>query len=348
MPAILMSVGLILFVLLKLTARPNERPNGFSRQWGGWEIDSTRSLEHDGTYNGISGTTKEYVYFSTVDPRWIIRMTIALNRSDSVAFGLPFGEKMKGVSKTVVEPPSTFLFANNFPGVFRGRWDIREFDTLYSSPTTFTRSARMPPSHVLLRSFDSTGADVQVLQKINIKSGKVEAVNQLFENQKFGGIDRDGLIVYDSLLKRVFYVEQYRNKFYCLDTLLRPIYTASTIDTFEVNAVEIKWMNMEGERRLMPSKPRTIINGDCYIDDSLLFVRSQLRSDDQSIDEFKNNAVFDIYRTIDGKYVGSFQVPLWKKDGLLSFSIEGNLLVALSSRRINVFKFKSKLGRTSF
>lgn len=338
LPVILIIVVAILAALLQFTSRPNERPNGFVRQWDNWIVDSSANLEHFGRFNDICGTTDEYIFLTTRDPRWLIRLSRTFDRMDSVAFGLPYSQKMIGASQTVVEPPATYYFSNNFPGVFRGRWDIKRFDTLYQPSTTFTRSARMPPDHILIRAFDPVQPEIQLVQKININSGKIEASNPLFLEQQMGGFDKDGILLYDSLLKRVFYIEQYRNKFYCLDTLLRPIYTGSTIDTFEVNPVEIEWVTIDGERRLMPSKPRTLTNGDCYISGDFLFVRSQLRSDNQTIMEFKKNVSFDTYSTKDGSYEGSFSIPLKGKDPLTSFSVHGSLLIALYGRHIATFK----------
>lgn len=337
--AILAGVVLVLFILKSTARLPNEKPNGFKRKLTANPLMPLKQVPLKVALESICGTKSGDIYFTTPHPGWLIRLDTTLTRQDTFAFGLPAHHEIPGAHETVADAPRAFLFANNIPAVYSGNWEQQSFDTLYRPANTFSRAVYMPPNNIVLRVLDSS-LQRQRLQRINIHTKHIEAENDLFAAQENGGFDRDGLLRYDTATKRLFYIELYRNAFYCMDTSLHLLYTGHTIDTMLHNPISVQWVKWENEKRLMPAKARTSVTQDAVVANGYLFIVSNLKADNERGWIFNHNAVVDMYRVQDGSYYGSFYIPRYNDEKLKSFAVYNDRVVALYTSQVATFKWQ--------
>lgn len=338
--ALLISGGILfmllsLFVLFRFSAIPNERPNGFVRYWQPGIVSADYSMPVNAPLNEIAGRTAAQVYFSVPNPQWIVSLNIAQKKMDTIGYGMQLPVDDIGVRTTIVDSPYVWLFAQNLPGMFKGMLGKNQLDAT-RLPFVFTRSEVLSQETVVLRSIDTT-LEKQRFQKVNTRSGNVMAESALFSNQKDGGFDRDGFLHFDSASNKIYYLEYYRNQFYCLDTNFNLIYTARTIDTISSQRIQIKEVSIDGERRIMPVSPRVQVNRNCFIGNDMLWVLSGLKSDNQTYGDFRSSVPIDMYRLKDGRYMGSFNLP---RTGIVrpkSLTVAGDQLIALYEKEIRLF-----------
>jgi hypothetical protein len=177
----------------------------------------------------------------------------------------------------------------------------------------------------------------QSFQAIDIHTGKVIAQNEVITGQQTGGFETDGILLSDTVNHRIFFMEYYRNRFYCMDSSLQVLYIGHTIDTVTTNSITIKLTNIEGDDRLMPATPRPKVNKDCYISNEYLLAISALKADNEDADSFREKAVVDLYKLSDGKYAGSFYIPQVEGEKIKSLVVKNNLVVVLYKSRIASF-----------
>ncbi|NML21082.1 hypothetical protein HHL16_09370 [Pseudoflavitalea sp. G-6-1-2] len=329
---------LSLFVLFRFSTIPNERPNGFVRYWQPGVLSTSYSVPVAAPLENIAGYTQNHVYFSVPNPQWIVSLDIAKKEMDTISYGMQMPVDDIGVRTTIVDSPHVWLFAQNVPGVYRGMLGKNQLSGT-RLPYVFTRSEVISQESVVLRSVD-TSLEKQTFQKVNAINGRVIAETSLFSDQKDGGFDRDGFLNYDSATNRIYYLEYYRNQFYCMDTNFNLIYTARTIDTISSQQIEIKEVKIGGEERIMPVSPRIQVNRNCFIGNDMLWVVSGLKSDNQSYGDFRSNVPIDMYRLKDGKYMGSFNLP---RIGIIrpkSLAAAGDNLIALYEKEIRLFQLR--------
>ena len=327
---------LSLFLLFRFSSVPNERPNGFQRYWQPELFAVSGSMSFTTPFDNIAGCTSSRMYLSVPNPKWIVSVDLELKKIDTIGYGMQLPENDLGARSTIVDSPYVWLFAQNIPALYRGKLYQEQLEGL-RLPLIYTRSEVISEKTVVLRSIDTT-LEKQLFQKIDLTSGKVVAESALFSNQKGGGFDRDGFMKYDPGTNRLYYLEYYRNQFYCLDTNFNLVYTGKTIDTISTQNIEIKEVKIDGQDRIMPTSPRVQVNRNCFIGNSILWVVSGLKSDNQTYGDFRFNIPIDMYRLKDGKYLGSFNVPRIGVVRPKSLTIAGDKMVVLYEKDIRVFQ----------
>jgi hypothetical protein len=323
----LISVISVLMFLLLSTQMPNQKDNGFTRSW----LKNNIPLLHENTSNlgieRIVGSTDSHLYFSGSDPRWVLMTDLNLQNKDTLFLSIA-PTPMLLPNNMIVDSPFIHMYINNISYIISGRVDSSKVDTLHLHTPLFTRSARISNDLLIIRGLDSSESK-QVFKQLNCTTGQIGKQVNIIEDRQDGGFSSDGFLQYDSLTKKLIYVQMYQNRFFCLDTNLQLIYTGKTIDTSNTNLVSIKEVKSGEDTKLMPANARQTVNRDSFTDRGYLFVASGLRADNESLAEFNRNTVVDIYIINTGKYIGSFYIPNQGGKKPLSIKVTNNLLIAL-------------------
>ena len=75
--------------------------------------------------------------------------------------------------------------------------------------------------------------------------------------------------------------------------------------------------------------PSRIVNWESDVSDGKLYINSWMKADNESIHQFNNNSVIDVYDVITGAYKKSFYVPFFRGEKMESFKVCKNELVAI-------------------
>ena len=318
----------ILSLMVKSAVLPNEHSNGFNRHLLSFPLPIVSQAVMSEPLQEICGAASNNIYFTVPNPQWLISRDIKLEKQDTVFLGLHNIKKIVGAFNTIADSPMVYFFANNTPALSIGHIKEQKMSTVRLSTNVFTRSALISKSSIVLRTLTDDNKK-QVFQKVDIHTGSVIVQIDLIQDQQPGGFECDGLLKYDSITKRLFFIEYYRNRFYCLDSNLNLLYYSHTIDTAYNNSVSVQLVHLTEEERFMPATPRVAVSKNCSFGNGFLFIQSALKADNETSSGFRNNAVIDIYQESDGKYKGSFYVPHIKGEKLRSFLIKNNLFIAL-------------------
>lgn len=324
----LIGVIIILSLLVYLTPLPNQRNNGFSRQW---LSDAIKPLNHSTTelpISRISGASKEHVFLSGTDPRWILMMDKMLYTKDTLQFAIQGNDQLLSSIDISVDSPNVYIYAKNISYIISSKVHAYQVDTQRLHTPLFTRAARVSEKLLIIRGLDSTQLN-QVFKRIDCSTGKVLSETPIIENQHDGGFSADGYLKYDTLTNKLLYVQTFKNRFFCLDTNLNLIYTAKTIDTSYTGDTKVEVVKDGALTKLMPSSARTIVNLDCFTNNGFLYISSGLRADNESIVTFNKSTTLDVYKIETGQYIGSFRINNPKNKRAMSMIASDKLLVIL-------------------
>jgi len=323
----LISALLVLSVLYFTTPMPNQENNGFTRNWLPNPIVPLHQNTTSLPISIISGATNTSLFFSASNPSWILMTDTALRVIDTLIFTIQATPQLAGIN-IAVDSPAVYMYANNISYLISGKIPGSELDTIKLHTPLFTRTAQVSPELLIIRGLDSTQQQ-QVFKQIDCKTGRSIRQAVIIENQQDPGFSTDGFLNYDSLTKKLVYVQVFQNKFFCLDTSLNLLYAGKTIDTSSTIKGAIKQVESGGQIKLMPNASRQVVNQGCDVNNGYLFIASSLRADNETIADFNSNTPIDVYEINNGKYISSFYVPTIKGKKMSSLLIRNNLIVAL-------------------
>lgn len=152
----------------------------------------------------------------------------------------------------------------------------------------------------------------RILTKVNYVDGKILDTFKI-PKQIDGFFSTDGMLSFSREQKKLVYAFFYRGQFLCLDSNLKVLYSAKTIDTVTQAAIYLK-ENVE-ENALTKSvsttmsRPPTPVNRNLRVSKNNIYIWSALKADNESGTSFIENQVVDVYRLQNGTYSHSFYVP---------------------------------------
>jgi len=321
----LLAIGIISLFAWQ-AERPINEKNGFMRKFVGASLDTMGVMLREKNVTAAIGATEHQIFFQTNTPGKLFITDKHLGNEHYFSFDLVPDKKLSSLFFCAIDSPVVYVFAANVPAVFTGNLNTKSITRHLLPGTIYTRSAVVSPSNFMFRGFDKArGASNQVFLKGGLENNIIQWENGVSEKHNDGGIITDGLLHYDSLTHLLAYINFYRNLFLCLDTNLNLVYKGHTIDTFRTVATR----NLPGEQRYSGGKPSRLINWENCVADGLLYNNSWIKSDNESIDNFKRNSVIDVYRLSDGQYEKSFYIPAFKGERLYRFWIFGDRIIVL-------------------
>lgn len=319
--------GVVVILLLQGADLPNRKNNGFTRDIVISFKKPFAQKELGAHVTRISGVTDNRIYFSGNNPEWLFRASYMFDQIDTLGYAVKYSETLRDPN-IFVDSPNLYMYAFGIQYLIKGNVDSANVDTLKLESEMITRVAQLSKSKLIVRSIDSTQSR-QTFALLDCENGKMLRQNDIFRDQQYGGFEADGLLKYDRISKRIFYVQSFQNRFFCLDTNLNVLYTANTIDTVFSNPVQITLVNENDKTKVMSARPRTIVNQVVAVFNNRIFIVSGLRADNESMSEFRKNFSVDIYNGTDGKYMGSIHVPKLNGKNVLDFQVVDKYWIVL-------------------
>ena len=171
----------------------------------------------------------------------------------------------------------------------------------------------------------------KVFQSINFSKRKNSLLKSsgpqeyVLKKQVDGLLCTDGVLDYSSQLNLVIYTYRYRNQYICLDTNLNVVRFGKTIDTTSVAKISVSEMH----GKITMAKPPLMVNREAYVYGKYLFVHSNLMARNESLENFKNNSVVDVYDLSNASYRFSFYVENYNGLKMQQFKVSGLSFIAL-------------------
>lgn len=333
--SLLLLSGLSSALLVSYTTLPNEKKNGFTRQWLSVSILKVKDQKIDLPVNAISGHSGDRIYLTGLTFNYVFSLSSDLVLRDTFALRIKTKDQIKPPVVMFIDSPNIYIHANNLATMFKGTFDTATFIGIKLPTSIFTKSVHLSDSEVVIRGYKSDGLN-QNFQRINITDKKVLDTASVFANKNDAGFSTDGILLTDAKSGRLFYVQYFSNNITCLDKQLHVVYTSNTIDTVKYNVVEItERVDGKGEKTIY-AKPRKLVNKLAFVNNKYLFVQSALIADNELRKDFLEKPVIDVYSTNDGQYVGSFHLDF---DGKIqSFLLDGSTLYVLGKGSIAKFE----------
>jgi hypothetical protein len=335
---IVLAIVTLTCIFLLAPSLPNQRDNGFNRKWIKDAIEPFHQQKTNIPVEDICGVTDQNVFITTNNPRCLIRHNYNLDKFDSIFFPVNITPEVMSNRNFVIDSPWTCLFINNQPGFILGKMNdsMVQNPSFTGTPQLFIQSTWISPSSAVIRTFDSLQTK-QILQKITCSTGEVNAEEPLFAEQPDMGFATGGILKFDRTQNILIYVQFYQNNFFVLDTNLVVLHRFNTIDTSFTNSMTVKQVKIAGVEKIVPSKARITANKGAFAADGFLYVHSGLRADNESLNEFNNNTVIDIYQINTGIYTGSFYIPNVDGNRLKSFVVRKDKLIVLYKTNVSIF-----------
>ncbi|MET6999408.1 hypothetical protein [Chitinophaga defluvii] len=248
-------------------------------------------------------------------------------------------QSLKPPVNIVVNDSDILFLINNSATLMRGRINndrISGFEKIKLDAPLFTRVSPFTPGALILRAFDST-SKYQHLQKVDLKTGTMLAVADIFGHSRGEMFLTDGMLDFDSVNSSAIYIQYYSNKIYCLDSNLNLKYISKTIDTVGTGDITAASRTVSVGTRETFVPPITI-NERSSTDEGYLFVLSNLKADNETDRNFINNSTFDVYQTGNGRYIGSFHLPTLNGHKVDEFMIRNRTLYVLCKNFYATYK----------
>lgn len=317
-----------LVLLVAISGMPNDKKNGFDRQWLKTSILPAHSYQLPLTAEKLFGTG-DHLYFSVPSHQQVYRLDNNLHISDTIALNV--NKLLRPPVNFFADADHIYIHEYNSGKLFYKATGAASFDSVKVSAGPFVKSLQLSDSLVVIRGFIN-GSFQPVFMRINTLTGEQRRSDVLSEKAD-AGFSSDGILCSNTKKDRLFYVPYFENGIYCMGVDMQLRYQQHTIDTVFNSGIRVTNRGDGEMKKLYASAPRVKVNKRAFANDQLLFIESDLRSDNEKEDTFRQYPVLDTYHIEDGSYAGSFYLPVDKRM-VLSYHVNGNRLYVLLKDRL--------------
>jgi hypothetical protein len=272
----------------------------------------------------LAGATATHFYLSNfTTPQLITTIDPRLADSSIHRLSMPSaGGRFARSLLITVDSPHVYLFEGVTPTIAQGTMTD---SLLHRSPGKFYFNLAEPlsPVSAIYRVVDQRRQNILVKQL----NDSLTSAGNVLEKQVDGIFCTEGSLHAQPESNRLVYIYAYRNQFVVLDTNLKVLYKARTIDT--VSRAKFKVGYIPSQRELTLSSPPQFVNKKSCVSGNYLFINSALRADNDESAVYDTGSPIDVYSLIDGKYLFSFFLPDYQRHKIRDFRVFGNTLIAL-------------------
>lgn len=322
-------------ILFSYSNRDSNAKSGFNRKFSPLKTRLERYVqlgnEH---YTFVSLTPKLITLYKFRKPSELLDISIDLKKMNE--YKLPFPSKIKpyGMNSVASIGSEKFLLTGSSAKAYRinltkHSLDSSQLDTMYFAQSEILDSN----SFVITRKISHQKFLRRTLINVDWQGKKKNSY--MPEKQIDGYFCTDGQFRYERNAKLLIYMFYYRGEFICLDTNMNVVYKMKTIDT--VTRAKMLLKTTKNNIMVHATPPHLINKSFCVADDKI-FLRSNLKADNETDKDFSRAEVIDVYFLKNGKYLYSFYLPFLEKQKLRNFSISKNILVATYKNNLAVFK----------
>jgi hypothetical protein len=320
-----------LVVLVLASGLPNDKKNGFDRQWLKMTVRQQLSYQLPVTAERLFGAG-DSLYLSEPSHRQVYRLDNNLRIIDTVHLNV--NKQLKPPVNFFAGEGHIYVHEYNSGSMFSKAVDAAEFDSVKLSDGPFVKSLQLSDSLVVIRGF-MHGSPQPVFMCINTRNGEHDESDVLSEKAD-AGFSSDGILCSNTNKDRLFYIPYFENGIYCMDSDMKLRYLQHTIDTVFNSEIQVTHRGTGDMQKLYASKPRVKVNKRAFANDKLLYIESDLQADNEEKNAFRKYPVFDTYHLENGSYAGSFYLPVDKRQ-VLSYYVNGEKLYVLLKDRVVSF-----------
>lgn len=334
---------IVLAILFRYSNRASGDNNGFERVF----LDKTVSLVHEiklgkDFYSMADCEPNAIGIYKNGDPFNIVYFNSKLLTNKGLSFAPGFDKlKKKGPTSVTLIGKTAFILVGRSATGTRVSTNRRATEVRLDS-IPFYQSATIDSNNFLFVSTGKQqGKNIRIVKKVNWGGEMVS--HYIPEQQKEGIFSTDGIFDYDRKTKLLVYSFFYRGLLVCLDSNLKILYKAKTIDTIKNANISLKPITKGANKRPTGttfSTPAKIVNRRIYIADDKIYVHSYIKADNEKLEKFEKGDVIDIYSLTNGKYSASFYLPKIRGEKLAEFKIYNNKIFALYNHQIAIFNIR--------
>lgn len=312
---------LTIYALHKIVYKDNIPHFEFNRVFkkNSFSLEKTISLEKK--YVKIIGGISSNIYLYSEDLYSISRVNLPLKKEDIVV-------KVKDpiqTSNIFNNKIYTFSVNSNKFSVFNKDLNLLETKSISSK---FHRGSFFK-NISFYRLIDSTARGRFMLNKNN--KNYLAQYNVSDTTTIDGGITTDGYFINDE--ESLLYVQYHMGKFYKLDSnnikMFKMPYSFNSVNGFSRNG------NTFSINRAIIAR-----NKFSSIDGNNFYNASFVKSENQTLKEFTNKVVVDVYNLSNGNYVYSFYLPNYENKKPNDMIIKNNILYVLYANNLSKFKIE--------
>lgn len=319
-----------LFVLVAVSGIPDDKKNGFNRQWLKMKLRQQLSYPLPLSAERLFGSGK-HLYLSEPSHQQVYRLDSNLHIRDTIYLNV--NRQLKPPLGFFADAAHIYVHEYNSARLFFKDSYAAAFDSVKLSEGPFLKSLQLSDSLVVIRGFMQGGVK-PVFMRINIRNGQ-QLQSDLLSEKADAGFSSDGILCSNTKKDRLFYIPYFENGIYCIDSDLQLHYKQHTIDTVFNSGILVTSRGDGEMQKLYASAPRVKVNKRAFADNRLLFVESDLRADNEEEDAFRQHPVFDTYLAENGSYAGSFYLPVDKRKVLSYYVNDGILYVLLKDQLLS-------------
>lgn len=284
--------------------------------------------------HSIAGVNQTSVYLGDIHkPNLLIE--VSLQDSVLLEHVIDVGEELSSSSITI-DSGSFFVIDYLSFRLFRGTLEAMRGKLCNYDRSFFAEAIPIHARTVVKRCVDSTTRTYTLARQI--EGEQIEVASGILERQIDGLFCTDGMTLYNKQLNLLVYIYYYRNQFIVLDTTLRVLAKANTIDPIDRAQIDVR--QIRKERSIVLASPPFLVNRYSHTFDNLLFVHSKIKSrNDYQL--LRTHSVIDIYELPTGLYRFSIYVPNFKGHPVKEFIVSKNLIVALQGDYLALYGFDS-------
>jgi len=337
---------LIIGFIFYLSSFLNKESNGFFREarYTSLQLIDSLKINDETQFRRIAGVGRGNIFIGTSKIGEIISIQNfrrVINRYSYEIDSL-IRSNADDLIVSIVDSPNVYFLNYNNTVIIRAVLNHKFYFVLNKSKIRFTKAILVDSLTLILRKF-SASREGQAFSSFYSGIDSLGEEHFFHEVVQDGGFKTDGTLAFDKETMFCAYAYYYKNSIIIFDTSLKIFKTIKTIDTFATYQVEtkrIKSFAADSQSYIVTnSTPAYKINRLCSLSDSLIYVLSMARADNEDRDFFENNNVIDVYSIVTGKYRGSVYLPFFEGGELIDFEVKKNILFALYPKGYKSYRF---------
>ncbi|SFU75574.1 hypothetical protein SAMN05216480_12026 [Pustulibacterium marinum] len=323
---ILSTLGLAtitMIALFQITTLNRHQAQGFVRYYPPhlFSPDTIIDVGYNSYYP--AGYYRDTLYFgNTTDPSHMLGLALTTLDTIHNQLTLPNIPFSIGNARLYVLENQLFLTEGHTPLILSGTVKER---TLYVMDTLsyFQQAKPYSSNHLMLKIYD--GSQSRLARK-QLQPSNIKTAPHLLTKQQDGLFDMDGQLHITPTTRQLVYVYRYRNTIVLSDTTFTHTQTYHTIDT--ITKVQMELVKLPNHQTKF-AKPPLVVNKNSAVTDSILFVHSALKSNNEEHMSLTSLSVIDLYDLNNGHYLYSGYIPNHNRQSISYLYIVGQQLYAL-------------------
>lgn len=292
----------------------------------------------------VAGITPNQFYLANEnEPLVLTHADYDLRNPDTLQLILPnVPTDSLGETYLEVHYPIIYIKAGQLPGIFR--CDIQGDACVLLETPYFQRGSVIGSTTFALQTQGSTqgSATKHNLLWLVSPTPSNKKVMEL-SNDVSGYFTSQGILRYSHTLGRLVYVHHYHNKILVMDTALNLLYKGTTLDTITQPALKPHEVS---EGRFSLASTRAVVNLNAQVDNTILYIHSNLMAVNDTRSVFDFASVIDVYDLNTLNYTYSFYIPDYEGEKMITFRVAGNRLITVYPNYLVVYAFSRAMARS--